>query len=71
MVHITKSFGKIHYLKRPTPQLYITSHPLKWPLIEKNENNKCWYRFQKIVGEGKGGMIWENSTEACILPYVK
>ena len=23
------------------------------------------------VGEGKGGMIWENSTEACILPYVK
>ena len=23
------------------------------------------------VGEGKGGMIWENSTEACILLYVK
>ena len=23
------------------------------------------------VGEGKGGMIWENSTETCILPYVK
>ena len=21
--------------------------------------------------EGKGGMIWENSTEACILSYVK
>ena len=23
------------------------------------------------VGEGKGGIIWENSTETCILPYVK
>ena len=23
------------------------------------------------VEEGKGGMIWENSTETCILPYVK
>ena len=22
------------------------------------------------VGEGKGGMIWENSIETCILPYV-
>ena len=23
------------------------------------------------VGEGEGGMIWENSVETCILPYVK
>ena len=23
------------------------------------------------VGEGEGGMIWENSIEACVLPYVK
>ena len=23
------------------------------------------------MGEGEGGMIGENSTEACILPYVK
>ena len=22
-------------------------------------------------GEGEGGMIWENSNETCILPYVK
>ena len=21
--------------------------------------------------KGEGGMIWENSTESCILPYVK
>ena len=23
------------------------------------------------VGEGEDGMIWENSIETCILPYVK
>ena len=23
------------------------------------------------MGEGEGGMIWEKSTETCILPYVK
>ena len=23
------------------------------------------------MGEGKGGMIWENSIVTCILPYVK
>ena len=28
-------------------------------------------RFLDSVGEGKGGMIWENSTETCTLPYVK
>ena len=28
-------------------------------------------RLLDSVGEGKGGMICENSTEACILPYVK
>jgi len=28
-------------------------------------------RLLDYVGEGKGGMIWENSSETCILPYVK
>ena len=28
-------------------------------------------RLLDSVGEGKGWMIWENITEACILPYVK
>ena len=23
------------------------------------------------VGEGKGGMLWENSIETCLLPYAK
>ena len=28
-------------------------------------------RLLDSVGEGEGGMIWENSIETCVLPYVK
>ena len=28
-------------------------------------------RLLDSVGEGKGGMIWENSIETCVLLYVK
>ena len=28
-------------------------------------------RLLDSVGEGEGGMIWENSIETYILPYVK
>ena len=28
-------------------------------------------RLLDSVGEGEGGMIWEKSTETCVLPYVK
>ena len=28
-------------------------------------------RFLDSVGEGEGGMIWENSIETCISSYVK
>ena len=28
-------------------------------------------RLLDTVGEGEGGMIWENNIETCILPYVK
>ena len=28
-------------------------------------------RLLDIVGEGKGGMTWEDSMETYILPYVK
>ena len=27
--------------------------------------------FGNSVGEGKGGMIWENGIETCIISYVK
>ena len=29
------------------------------------------YSLLDSVGEGEGGMIWENGTETCILSYVK
>ena len=28
-------------------------------------------RLLDYVGEGEDGMIWENTTETCIVPYVK
>ena len=28
-------------------------------------------RLLVYVGEGKGGTIWKNSIETCVLPYVK
>ena len=28
-------------------------------------------RLLDSVGESEGGMIWENSTETCMLSYVK
>ena len=28
-------------------------------------------RLLDYVGDGEGGMIWENSIEICMLPYVK
>ena len=28
-------------------------------------------RLLESVGEGEGGMIWENSIQTCILSYVK
>ena len=28
-------------------------------------------RLLDSEGEGEGGMIWENSTETCVLPYMK
>ena len=36
----------------------------KWDTDVKN-------RLLDSVGEGKCGMIWENSIETCILSYVK
>ena len=27
--------------------------------------------FYKMVGEGEGGMIWENGIETCIISYMK
>ena len=38
---------------------------------DSKERHRCIEQVFEYVGEGEGGMIWENSTETCILPYVK
>ena len=37
----------------------------------QQKRHRCIEEFLDCVGEGKGGMIWESSTETCILSYVK
>ena len=34
-------------------------------------NLDCILKSKDSVGEGEGGMIWENGIETCILSYVK
>ena len=37
----------------------------------ESERDTVKNRHLDSVGEGKGGMIWEKSIEACLLAYVK
>ena len=38
---------------------------------DSKKNTDVKNRLLDSVGEGEGGMIWENSIETYILPYVK
>ena len=38
---------------------------------DSKRDTDCIEQFLDSVGEGEGGMIWENHTETCILSYVK
>ena len=38
---------------------------------DSKRNTDVKNRLLDSVGEGEGGMIWENSIETCILSYVK
>ena len=43
-----------------------------WPYMQDSKRDTdVNNRLLDSVGEGKGGMIWENSIETCILQYVK
>ena len=35
------------------------------------KRHRCMKSLLDSVGEGEGGMIWENGIETCILSYVK
>ena len=44
----------------------------QWSYIQGNKGDTdVKNRLLDSVGEGKGGMIWENSIETWTLPYVK
>ena len=45
---------------------------MKWPYMWDSEGDTdVKNRLLDSVGEGEGGMTWENSIETCILSYVK
>ena len=39
--------------------------------MQDSKRDRYKDRLLDSVGEGKGGMIWENSIETCVLPYMK
>ena len=38
---------------------------------DSKRDTDVWNSLLDSVGEGKGGMIWENGTETCKISYVK
>ena len=64
--------------ERKTPIQYINTYIWNlerwewWPyMLNIKRDTDIKNRLLDSVGEGKGGMVWENSIETCILPYVK
>ena len=39
--------------------------------VRQQKRHRCIEQSFGLCGRGKGGMIWENGTETCILSYVK
>ena len=38
---------------------------------DSKRDTDVWNSLLDSVGEGEGGMVWENGIETCILSYVK
>ena len=38
---------------------------------DSKRDTDVWNSLLDSVGEGEGGMIWENGTETCIISYKK
>ena len=41
------------------------------PVCETVRDTDVWNSLLDSAGEGKGGMIWVNGIETCIISYVK
>ena len=39
--------------------------------LRQQERHRCIEQSLDSVGEGEGGMLWENGIEICIISYVK
>ena len=52
-------------------KFYMASSQIKDVLLWKTTTATRGTRLLDSLGEGKGGMIWENSIETCILSCVK
>ena len=39
--------------------------------VRQQERHRCIDSLLDSVGEGEGGMIWENGIETCIISYKK
>ena len=39
--------------------------------VRQQKRHRCIEQSLDSVGEGEGGMIWENGIETCILSYMK
>ena len=64
--------------ERKSPIQYINAYICNlerwqwWPCMwDSKRDTDVKNRLLDSVGESEGGMIWENSIETCILPYVK
>ena len=55
--------------EREIPILYINTYI--WNMQGSKGDTDVKNRLLDSVGEEEGGMIWENSIETWILPYVK
>ena len=63
--------------KREAPILFITAYIWNlerqqlWPYMQgSRRDTDVSHRPLDTVGEGKGGMIWEDSIETCIFMYI-
>ena len=63
--------------EKKTPIQYINLYMefikmvMMTPHEKQQKRHRCKNSFLDSVGEGKGGMIWENSTETCIFSSVQ
>ena len=39
--------------------------------VRQQKRHRCTEQSFGLSGRGRGGMIWENGIETCIIPYVK